>query len=53
MSLEIMIGRGLAMCAHPFLAWRVLSAGHRSLLVGAYFGASYVTVLVTLLALQK
>jgi hypothetical protein len=53
MSLEIMIGRGLAMCAHPMLAWRVLSPGHRSLLVGAYFGASYVTVLVSLLVLQK
>jgi len=50
---EIMIGRGLAMCAHPFAALRVLSPGQRSLLVGAYFGASYVTVLASLVFLQK
>jgi hypothetical protein len=53
MSLEIMIGRGLAICAHPFLAWRLLSPGHRSLLVGAYFGASYITILTALLVLLR
>jgi hypothetical protein len=52
MSLEIMIGRGLAMCAHPRAAWRVLSPSQRTLLVGTYFGASYFTVLVSLLLLR-
>ena len=51
--LEIMIGRGLAMCAHPNAAWRVLSVGQRMLLVGAYFAASYLAVLVSLLMLQQ
>jgi hypothetical protein len=50
MALEILIGRSLAFCLHPSAAWRVLPPARRALLVGAYFGAAYVGVLVALLA---
>ena len=46
-----MLGRSLALCAHPSAAWRVLSRRGRALVLGAYFTASYLTVLVTLLVL--
>jgi hypothetical protein len=45
MALEILIGRSLASAA-----WRVLPPARRALLVGAYFGAAYVGVLVALLS---
>jgi hypothetical protein len=51
MSLDVIAGRGLAFCAHPFAAWRRLPASGRALLVGAYFTASYTVVLALLLAL--
>jgi hypothetical protein len=51
MSLDLLIGRSLAFCAHPTAAWRVLSPKRRALLVGAYAGAGYVSVLAVLLAL--
>jgi hypothetical protein len=44
------LGRFLAYCAHPALAWRRLSKSDRTLLVAAYAGASYVLTLVALLA---
>jgi hypothetical protein len=49
MSLEIAIGRGLALCLHPTAAWRIVSTRGRAILVGAYVGAGYVVVLAALL----
>ena len=46
---EVLIGRGLAFCAHPFAAWRRLPPAGRALIVAAYFGAGYVGVLAGLL----
>jgi len=48
MTIEILLGRSLAFCLHPTAAWRVLPPTRRALLVGAYFGAGYVGVLVAL-----
>jgi hypothetical protein len=48
-NVEIVIGRGLAYCAHPAAAWRRLRPAGRALLVGAYAAGSYVTVLTTLM----
>jgi hypothetical protein len=49
MTLELLIGRGLAFCAHPLAAWRVLSTPGRACVVAAYAGAGYVAVLGILL----
>ncbi len=51
MSWELFLGRTLAVCAHPAAAWRVLSRRGRAFVLGAYFTASYLAVLVTLLVL--
>lgn len=49
MSVDLLIGRGLAFCAHPTAAWRVLSMRGRAFVVAAYAGAAYVAVLGALL----
>ena len=49
MSLELLIGRGLALCVHPMAAWRVLSTPGRAFVISAYAVGAYVTVLGTLL----
>lgn len=49
MRWERIIGRGAAFCVHPALAWRRVPASRRALIVAAYFGASYVSVLTALL----
>jgi hypothetical protein len=49
MSMELLIGRGLAFCAHPLAAWRVLSTPGRAFVVTAYACAGYVAVLGVLL----
>ena len=51
MTVETLIGRSLAFCLHPSAAWRILTPARRLLLLAAYFGAGYVTVLSALLAL--
>jgi hypothetical protein len=51
MSLELLIGRGLACCVHPAAAWRVTSARGRVFVVAAYAGAGYVGALAVLLLL--
>jgi hypothetical protein len=51
MNWELLLGRSLAFCAHPAIAWRISSRPGRAALIGAYFAASYVTVLVALMAL--
>ena len=50
-QLEILIGRSLAMCAHPYAAWRSHSTKGRLLVLFAYGAASYVIMLGALLAL--
>ena len=44
-----MYGRLLAFCAHPVLAWRVLSPSGRLVVWGGYVAAAYLTVLTLLL----
>jgi hypothetical protein len=51
MSLEILLGRSLAFCVHPYAAWDRLPLRGRALLVGAYFGTGYTVVLFLLFAL--
>jgi hypothetical protein len=51
MSLDVMVGRGLAFCVHPQAAWVRLTHGGRALLVSTYFAAGYALVLALLLAL--
>lgn len=46
---ERILGRGAAFCVHPALAWRRLPPNRRALIVAAYFGAGYVSVLTALL----
>jgi hypothetical protein len=46
---EILYGRLLALCAHPVLAWRVLSPSGRLVVCGGYAAAAYLTVLTLLL----
>ena len=48
MPMDILAGRALAHCAHPFIAWRRLNGSRRALLVFAYFSAGYVSALVML-----
>lgn len=47
MSWEVLLGRSLALCAHPAAAWRARRG--RAMIVGAYFAAGYVGVLLALL----
>jgi hypothetical protein len=49
MSVELLIGRGLAFCVHPTAAWRVTSARGRAFVLAAYAGAGYLGVLAALL----
>ena len=50
--LEIMTGRVLAVCVHPFMAWRVLSPSGRALVLTSYAVTTYITVLTMLLLLS-
>ena len=47
--LDVAIGRALACCVHPVVAWRRSTAYGRVGLVAAYVSASYVTMLAALL----
>ena len=47
-ALEIVIGRSLAVCLHPYAAWRSRSWRDRVLLVSTYFLASYAAVITYL-----
>jgi len=42
---EVLLGRSLAICVHPYAAWRSRSAQQRATLVVAYFSVSYGIVL--------
>jgi hypothetical protein len=50
-QLEILIGRSLAICVHPYAAWQSHSMRKRMLVLFAYGAASYAIMLGTLLAL--
>ena len=48
---EILIGRSLAVCAHPVAAWRSGSTTVRLQFFAGYFVASYVLIFLALLML--
>jgi len=48
MTIEICLGRGLALLVHPAAAWRRLPARGRVILLSAYATVSYVAVLSAL-----
>ena len=46
--LEVLVGRSLAMCAHPYAAWRAYSTAGRLLVLFSYLAASYAVILAVL-----
>jgi len=46
---EILVGRSLAMCLHPYAAWRAHSTTGRLLVLFTYLTASFLVMLATLL----
>ena len=49
MTWDIVLGRWLALCAHPICAWRLRSTRTRVVVVTTYFAASYLAALTVLL----
>ena len=47
----MILGRLLAYCAHPGLAWRRVSMRDRALIVATYAGTGYLATLAALLIL--
>jgi hypothetical protein len=43
--LEVLAGRSLAMCAHPYAAWRTHSTSVRVFVLAAYVAAGYAVTL--------
>jgi hypothetical protein len=43
--IETLIGRGLAMCVHPYAAWRSRSIRGKAFVVSAYAAAGYALAL--------
>jgi hypothetical protein len=50
---EKLIGRSLAICAHPYAAWRAGSGPVRAWVFVAYFAASYLAVFCALALLPS
>jgi hypothetical protein len=48
-GVDVQLGRAMAMCAHPYAAWRRLSRGGRSFLLAAYVMVGYVGTLMFLM----
>jgi hypothetical protein len=48
---EIVIGRSLALCVHPYAAWRVRSKSRRAFILFAYAAVGYAITLSVMLAL--
>ena len=46
---EVLLGRSLAMCAHPYAAWRTHSTAGRLFILLTYAAASYAVMLGVLL----
>ena len=51
MTLEIMLGRGLACCLRPQAAWRMLTRTGRAFVICAYATGGFVATLAALLLL--
>jgi hypothetical protein len=45
---EVLLGRSLAACAHPFAAWQSRARSFRVLVVAGYFAVGYVAVLAAI-----
>ncbi len=50
-NVAAVVGRSVALCVHPYAAWRVRPGSTRVLLVSAYAIAAYAVVLGALLLL--
>jgi hypothetical protein len=48
---EVLVGRAIALCVHPYAAWRSHSMKRRAVLLVTYMAASYFIVLGALLSL--
>jgi hypothetical protein len=48
---EILIGRTLATCVHPYAAWRTRSIKNRVLLIAGFAAVSYIVSLGCLFAM--
>jgi len=48
-NIETLVGYSLAMCVHPYAAWRSRSARRRAFVLLAYFAGGYALVLGALL----
>jgi hypothetical protein len=46
---EVLIGRSLALCAHPYAAWRTHSTAGRLFILFTYAAATYALMLGVLL----
>jgi hypothetical protein len=46
--LEVLVGRSLAMCVHPYAAWRLYSTRGRLFVLFTYLAASYAVMLIAL-----
>jgi hypothetical protein len=44
-DIETLVGRSLAMCVHPYAAWRSRSTRRRGFVLLAYFAGAYALVL--------
>ena len=49
--LEVFLGRSLAMCVHPFAAWRSPALSVRMLILASYFSAGYAIAFTILILL--
>jgi hypothetical protein len=49
---EILLGRSLAACVHPFAAWQSTVRSFRVLLVAGYFAVGYVAALAAMFLLK-
>jgi hypothetical protein len=47
---EVLLGRSLAMCAHPYAAWRTHSTAGRLFILFTYAAATYAVMLGLLLS---
>jgi hypothetical protein len=50
---EVLVGRTIALCVHPYAAWRSHSMKRRAVLLFTYMAASYFIVLGALLSLLR
>jgi hypothetical protein len=50
---EVLVGRTIALCVHPYAAWRSHSMKRRAVLLFAYIAGSYFIVLGALLSLLR